>query len=81
VLRDQGDDPYEQLLAASRRDVCAVVRGGLPAVADREFADWFAACGREVARVHLDGREKLLAAVYARPAGQAHFPPEPGLEW
>jgi hypothetical protein len=61
VLRDRGGDPYAQLLAASRADLRAVVRDGVPAVADPDFAAWFAACGLEVLPVKLDGSEKLLA--------------------
>lgn len=61
VLRDRGGDPYAQLLAASRADLRAVVRDGRPAVADPDFAAWFAACGLEVRSVKLDGDAKLLA--------------------
>jgi cytosine/adenosine deaminase-related metal-dependent hydrolase len=61
VLRDRGGDPYQQLLAASRADLRAVVRDGVPAIADPDFAPWFAACGREVLPVTLDGAGKLLA--------------------
>jgi cytosine/adenosine deaminase-related metal-dependent hydrolase len=61
VLRDQGGDPYQQLLAASRADLCAVVVGGAPVVSDPDFALWFHACGVEVVRARLDGRDKLIA--------------------
>ena len=61
VLRDRGGDPYTQLLAASRADLRAVVRDGEPAVADPDFAAWFAACRLEVLSAKLDGASKLLA--------------------
>jgi cytosine/adenosine deaminase-related metal-dependent hydrolase len=63
LLRDRGGDPYRQLLDTSRSELCAVVRDGTPVIADPEFADWFAACGLETARVKLDGRSKLLAGM------------------
>jgi cytosine/adenosine deaminase-related metal-dependent hydrolase len=79
VLRDRGGDPYAQLLAASRADLRAVVRDGVPAVADPDFATWFAACGLEVLPVKLDGTEKLLAR--ERLGGDTHAARmEPGLE-
>jgi cytosine/adenosine deaminase-related metal-dependent hydrolase len=77
VLRDQGGDPYQQLIDIKRRDIRAVVRGGAPAIADPDFAEWFAACGIETARVRLDGRPKLLARALAR---QDVVELEPGLE-
>jgi cytosine/adenosine deaminase-related metal-dependent hydrolase len=82
VLRDSGEDPYRQLLNASRAELRAVVRDGAPAVADVDLAAWFAACGLEAASVRLDGRPKLVARRYLRPAR----PPEtgltePGLTW
>jgi cytosine/adenosine deaminase-related metal-dependent hydrolase len=77
VLRDRGGDPYRQLLDIKRRDICAVVRDGAPVVADPDFADWFAACGAEVAHVQLDGRPKLLARALAQ---TDVIDLEPGLE-
>lgn len=65
VLRDRGTEPYRQLLAASRRDLCAVIRDGAPVIADPEFADWFAAGALETVRVKLDGCDKLLALAYS----------------
>jgi cytosine/adenosine deaminase-related metal-dependent hydrolase len=82
VLRDRGGDPYQQLLASSRADVCAVVRAGAPAIADPDFADWFAVCGLEAAAAKLDGREKLLASSrFGSPTGVDAALPEPGLSW
>jgi cytosine/adenosine deaminase-related metal-dependent hydrolase len=82
VLRDRGGDPYQQLLATTRADVCAVVRAGAPAIADPDFADWFAVCGLEVAAAKLDGSEKLLASSRFGSRTGAHAAlPEPGLSW
>ena len=61
VLRDQGGDPYAQLLRASRADLRAVVRAGAPAVADADFGQWFQACGCEALCARLDGVDKLIA--------------------
>ena len=79
VLRDTGGDPYQQLLSATRGDLRAVVRGGTPAIADPDFAEWFAVCGVETVGARLDGRQKLVAKAYARGA-VPDLLPEPGLE-
>ena len=55
ILRDTGGDPYQQLIDIKRKDICAVVRGGAPLIADPGFADWFAACDVEAVQVLLDG--------------------------
>jgi cytosine/adenosine deaminase-related metal-dependent hydrolase len=60
-------DPYETLLAARRADIRAVVRRGVPMIADPDFAEWFACCGVQTRDVVLDGRPKLMAAFLARP--------------
>jgi cytosine/adenosine deaminase-related metal-dependent hydrolase len=70
-------DPYDALLAACRSDIRAVVRGGVPMIADPDFATWFAACGVATRPVRLDGRLKLMAAFLAPPEVIAL---EPGLE-
>jgi cytosine/adenosine deaminase-related metal-dependent hydrolase len=80
MLRDEGGDPYRQLLAAGRAALCAVVLGGAPAIAAPEFADWFAACGLEVARATLEGRARLLAVALVDTTGAGRSLPEPGLE-
>jgi hypothetical protein len=67
IVRDSRDDPYRALLGLRRADIRAVVRGGVPAVADLDFASWFAACGVETVPIMLDGRPKLLARALARP--------------
>jgi cytosine/adenosine deaminase-related metal-dependent hydrolase len=77
ILRDIGADPYQQLIDIKRHAIRAVVRGGRPAVADLDFADWFSACDIEAARVMVDGRPKLIAPELARPEV---FELEPGLE-
>ena len=70
-------DPYASLIGTSRRDIRAVVRGGMPAVADQDFAPWFARCGLDTVAVTVDGAPKLLARRFAR-AGAIAL--EPGLE-
>ncbi len=62
VLRDPGSDPPAALVNARRADLRAVVRCGLPAVADPDLASWFEACGEEATAVTLDGRPKLVAS-------------------
>jgi cytosine/adenosine deaminase-related metal-dependent hydrolase len=76
VIQATGD-PYEALLATSRSEIRAVVRDGLPLVADVDFAPWFAGCGIRTHDVRVDGRAKLIAANIARPEVLAL---EPGLE-
>ncbi|AHG88379.1 amidohydrolase [Gemmatirosa kalamazoonensis] len=61
VILRAGLDPYEALLCARRDTVRAVVRDGAPVLADPDFADWFAHCGVETARIVVDGRPKLVA--------------------
>jgi cytosine/adenosine deaminase-related metal-dependent hydrolase len=74
VLRNGGGDPFEQLLAAQRKDLRMVIQGGLPAVGDLDLADWFAASGVAACGIELDGRAKLMAATLEAPAAL-----EPGL--
>jgi cytosine/adenosine deaminase-related metal-dependent hydrolase len=81
VLRDRGSDPYEQLLAATRGELRAVLRDGVPAIADPEFAGWFAAFGLGVTHVKLDGYDKLLARARLGSFAPESLPVEPGLEW
>jgi cytosine/adenosine deaminase-related metal-dependent hydrolase len=80
VLRDQGGDPYRQLLQAERAQLRAVVRDGAPTIADPDFAAWFAAGGLAVLRVQLDGVAKLLARACLGSAGEAVARMEAGLE-
>lgn len=77
IVEDRGGDPQAALLGLQRSDIRAVVRDGLPRIADTDFADWFAVAGVETVSVLLDGRPKLLAKALADPALLAL---EPGLE-
>ena len=66
IVRDSGD-AYASLVGIERSTIRAVVRGGVPVVADPDFAEWFAACGVETLPAKLDGVPKLIAASVARP--------------
>jgi len=61
-----------------RSRIRAVVRDGLPRIADPDLAGWFEAAGVETVAVKLDGRPKLFAKALADPALLAL---EPGLEF
>ncbi|WP_285406548.1 amidohydrolase family protein [Luteibacter sp. ME-Dv--P-043b] len=76
IVEDRGGPAARSLLNASRAELRAVVRGGLPRIADPDFADWFDAAGVETVAVTLDGRPKLLDRTLADPAVLAL---EPGL--
>ena len=76
IIRD-GGNPYEALLHATRSSIRAVIRGGMPVIADPDFADWFEHCGVAVVEGRLDGQPKLIAREIARPEAMAL---EPGLE-
>lgn len=78
LLRDRGGDPAEALVSASRADLRAVVRNGVPAVADPDLAPWFDTSGEEAVPVRLDGRPKLCAARFLRLREAVEL--EPGLE-
>ena len=77
IVEDRGGDPIAGLTGIGRRDIRAVVRNGVPRIADPDFAEWFAVAGMDVVPVTLDGKPKLLAAPLAEPALLAL---EPGLE-
>jgi hypothetical protein len=64
-------------VGVARNEIRAVVRGGVPLIADADFAEWFAHCGVDVAEVRLDGRRKLIARQLVTPEAIAL---EPGLE-
>jgi hypothetical protein len=66
IARAGALDPYQALIGLRRADIRAVVRDGLPAIADPDFAGWFEASGVEAVPVALDGRPKLLARALAR---------------
>ena len=77
VVEDRGGDVADNLVGLARGEIRAVVRGGVPRIADADFADWFAAAGVATRNVMLDGRPKLIDAALADPALLAL---EPGLE-
>ncbi len=77
IVEDRGGDAADSLAGIERRQIRAVVRDGVPRIADPDFADWFAAAGVEAVPVTLDGKPKLLARSLAEPALLAL---EPGLE-
>lgn len=60
IVEDLGGDPMRSLVGIDRSRIRAVVRDGVPRVADPDFAEWFAAAGVETVRVTLDGKAKLL---------------------
>ena len=77
IVADTGGAPADGLVGLSRADLRAVVRAGVPCIADPDFAGWFDAAGVDAVPVLLDGRPKLLARHLAQPALLAL---EPGLE-
>lgn len=76
IVEDRGGTPADNLVGRPRHALRAVVRDGLPVIADPDFADWFDAAGVDAVEVTLDGHRKLLAADLADPALLAL---EPGL--
>ena len=77
IVEDRGGDAESSLAGIRRSDIRAVVRDGVPRIADPDFAEWFAAAGVDAVPVTLDGKPKLLAGPLAEPALLAL---EPGLE-
>jgi cytosine/adenosine deaminase-related metal-dependent hydrolase len=77
IVEDRGGDEADCLVGRRRADLRAVIRDGVPRIADPDFAGWFAAAGVETVPVTLDGKEKLLARELADPDLLAL---EPGLE-
>ena len=77
IVADRGGDVARSVVGIERSQTRAVVRDGLPRIADPDFAEWFEASGVETVAVTLDGRPKLLARALADPALPAL---EPGLE-
>jgi hypothetical protein len=68
IVEDIGGDPLRSLLGIERSRIRAVIRDGVPQIADPDFAEWFDVTGTETKRVMLDGRPKLLARHLADPA-------------
>jgi cytosine/adenosine deaminase-related metal-dependent hydrolase len=77
IVEDRGGNAESSLTGIQRSDIRAVVRDGVPRIADPDFAEWFAATGVDAVPVTLDGKPKLLARSLAEPALLAL---EPGLE-
>ena len=65
IVRADGDS-YATLIGTDRSMVRAVVRGGVPRIADPEFAGWFTHCGVDAVPMRLDGRAKLMARLLMR---------------
>jgi len=80
LVSDHGQDPFARLLELERADIRAVVRRGKPAVADPDFAPWFADAGLEVCRIALDGKPKLCDAALLAPFLAPGAPELAGLE-
>jgi cytosine/adenosine deaminase-related metal-dependent hydrolase len=77
VVADRGGDAARSVAGIERSQIRAVVRDGVPRIADPDFDGWFDAAGVETVPVMLDGKPKLLAKALADPAlGEM----EPGLE-
>ncbi len=68
IVADRGGDAARSVVGLRRAQIRAVVRDGVPRIADPDFADWFAAAGVDAVPVTLDGKPKLLARVLADPA-------------
>lgn len=77
IVEDRGGDPLRSLVGIERSRIRAVVRDGVPRIADPDFAEWFALTGTDTVEVTLDGQTKLLAKALADPELIAL---EPGLE-
>jgi hypothetical protein len=77
IVEDRGNDPVRGLLGIERSQIRAVIRDGVPRIADPDFAQWFAATGTETVTVTLDGKPKLMARALVDPELIAL---EPGLE-
>ncbi len=77
IVEDHGGSEAASLVGIERKQIRAVVRAGLPQIADPDFAEWFAAAAIATVPVLLDGKPKLLARSLAEPALLAL---EPGLE-
>jgi imidazolonepropionase-like amidohydrolase len=62
IVRPNDAGDVSGALLSTRRDaIRAVVRDGVPLVADPDLAGWLAWCGVDAVAVRLDGRPKLVA--------------------
>jgi cytosine/adenosine deaminase-related metal-dependent hydrolase len=77
IVRDREGLAADSLIGLDRADLRAVVRDGVPRIADPDFAAWFAATGVDTVAVTLDGRPKLMDRSLVDAAVMAL---EPGLE-
>jgi len=77
IVADCGGDPAGSVVGNPRDRIRAVVRDGVPRIADPDFSGWFDVAGVEAVPVTLDGQPKLLAKPLADPA---LVELEPGLE-
>lgn len=68
IVADCGGDAAGSVVGSPRDRIRAVVRDGLPRIADPDFSGWFDAAGVEAVPVTLDGRPKLLAKPLADPS-------------
>ena len=68
VVADRGGDAARSVAGIERSQIRAVVRDGVPRIADPDFAGWFDAAGVETVPMTLDGRPKLLEKALADPA-------------
>jgi hypothetical protein len=78
VVADRGGDAARSVVGVERGQIRAVVRDGMPRIADPDFAEWFGAAGVATVPVTLDGRPKLIAKTLA---DAALVEMEPGLEF
>jgi cytosine/adenosine deaminase-related metal-dependent hydrolase len=76
IVEDRGRGTGN-LVGISRHEIRAVVRNGVPCIADPDFAAWFDAAGVDTVAVTLDGRAKLMDE---RLATRELVAMEPGLE-
>lgn len=68
IVADRGGDPACSVAGIERSQIRAVVRDGVPCIADADFSEWFDVAGMETMPVMLDGQPKLLARRLADPA-------------
>ena len=80
IIRRLGNDPFDSLTAAHRRDVRLTMIDGAPLVADAALEGVFSARREGFRRVRVDDEPRLLARWIADRAA-AVGASEPGLEW
>jgi cytosine/adenosine deaminase-related metal-dependent hydrolase len=66
VIRASGDDPYDAVVAASRRDVLLAMIDGQPLVSAKAFRSAFDAARTPAVPVEVDGSPRLLSRWVAR---------------